>query len=405
LAQELHHRFVNGVLLGFCPWATEDQPSKESLESMLKISSFVDRCPNTRAVLAMLCLVLWSTCGCSPWESASTTKVRKLKNVSYDPTRELYDEFNKVFAEHWQSTHNEVIEFAQSHGGSGKQARAVIEGLDADVVSLALSGDIDAIAEKTSALAWTWQKNFPNNSSPYTSTIVFLVRQGNPKGIKDWADLTRDGIEVITPNPKTGGGARWNYLAAWGYALSSQLGDLSKLKDANESDSVAKANQYAREFIAKLYSNVPILDTSARAATNTFVQRQIGDVLITWENEAYLALRESADAQVELVIPSISILAEPPVAVVDQYAQAHGNTELAKAYVDYLYSDEGQRIVAKHFYRPRRSEVVPAETMQRFAEVKLFELTDIVSDWREAQETHFKDRSGVFDQVYLSKAQ
>jgi sulfate transport system substrate-binding protein len=210
---------------------------------------------------------------------------------------------------------------------------------------------------------------------------------------------------VITPNPKTGGGARWNYLAAWGYALSSQLGDLSKLRNPGESGSVSKATEYAKGFIGKLYANVPILDTSARAATNTFVQRQIGDVLITWENEAYFALRESGDDQVELVVPSISILAEPPVAVVDRYAKEHNNFELAKAYVDYLYSDEGQRIVAKHYYRPRRKEVVSPEYLARFADLKLFEITDIVSGWKEAQEAHFKDRSGIFDQVYTSKAQ
>jgi sulfate transport system substrate-binding protein len=354
---------------------------------------------------AVLALTIATVFGCNPSDSGTSGVKRQLKNVSYDPTRELYTEFNEAFGEHWQETHQEVIEFAQSHGGSGKQARAVIEGLDADIVSLALSGDIDAIAEKTNALPSNWQESFPNNSSPYTSTIVFLVRKGNPKNIKDWDDLIRDGIEVITPNPKTGGGARWNYLAAWGYALSSQLGDLKKLKDPGQAAAAAQATQYAKDFIAKLYANVPILDTSARAATNTFIQRSIGDVLITWENEAYLALRETGDDQVQLVIPSISILAEPPVAIVDRYASQHKNLDLAKAYVDYLYSDEGQRIVAKHHYRPRRKEVVPQELLKRFADVKLFELTDIVSNWKEAQEVHFKDRSGVFDEVYSSKVQ
>ena len=366
---------------------------------------FVDRYRNTGATLLWLSFLLVYLSGCTPSESTSSTPKRQIKNVSYDPTRELYTEFNEAFASHWLATKQEVVEFAQSHGGSGKQARAVIEGLDADVVSLALSGDIDAIAEKTGALPTAWQESFPHNSSPYTSTIVFLVRKGNPKGIKDWGDLIKEGVEVITPNPKTGGGARWNYLAAWGYALSTQLTDLKKLKDPDQSEPIAQATTYAKEFISKLYANVPILDTSARAATNTFIQRGIGDVLITWENEAYLALRESQDAQVELVIPSISILAEPPVAVVDRYAEKRGNLELAKAYVDYLYSDQGQQIVAKHFYRPRRKEVVSEEHLKRFADVKLFELTDIVQSWKEAQEVHFKDRTGVFDQVYAGKAQ
>jgi sulfate transport system substrate-binding protein len=380
------------------------QPTTRPLR-MLLTCLFAGRFRLTGAILTVLGLLLICTSACSPSDSKVTGSTRQLKNVSYDPTRELYTEFNDAFAKHWQSTHNEIVEFAQSHGGSGKQARAVIEGLDADVVSLALSGDIDAIAQKTGALPSNWQESFPHNSSPYTSTIVFLVRKGNPKGITDWDDLVRDGIEVITPNPKTGGGARWNYLAAWGYALSSQLGDLSKLRNPGESESVSKATEFAKGFIGKLYANVPILDTSARAATNTFVQRQIGDVLITWENEAYFALRESGDDQVELVVPSISILAEPPVAVVDRYAKEHNNLELAKAYVDYLYSDEGQRIVAKHYYRPRRKEVVPPEYLTRFADLKLFEITDIVSGWKEAQEAHFKDRSGIFDQVYTSKAQ
>ena len=338
-------------------------------------------------------------------ESSSSGAKRQLTNVSYDPTRELYAEFNEAFARHWQATHGEAVEFAQSHGGSGKQARAVIEGLDADVVSLALSGDIDAIAEKTNALPTAWQQNFPNNSSPYTSTIVFLVRKGNPKRVRDWGDLVQDDIEVITPNPKTGGGARWNYLAAWGYALSTQLGDLKKLKDPAESAAVAQATEHAKDFISKLYANVPVLDTSARAATNTFIQRGIGDVLITWENEAFLALREAGTDQVELVVPSMSILAEPPVAVVERNASGHNTLDLAKAYVEYLYSDEGQQIIAKHFYRPRRKEVVSQEDLKRFTELKLFELSDIVSNWKDAQEIHFKDRTGVFDQVYSSKAQ
>lgn len=331
--------------------------------------------------------------------------VRQLTNVSYDPTRELYAEFNEAFARHWLETRKEVVEIAQSHGGSGKQSRAVIEGLDADIVSLALSGDIDAIAEKTDAIPTDWQNRLPNNSSPYTSTIVFLVRKGNPKNIRDWDDLVRDGVEVITPNPKTGGGARWNYLAAWGYALNRELGDLKSVREDQASDKVVAAVESAKKFIGKLYKNVPILDTSARAATNTFLQRSIGDVLITWENEAFLAMRELGSDQVEMIIPSLSILAEPPVAVVDRNAKQHGTEEVAKAYLDYLYTDVGQRIVAKHFYRPRNRDAIASEDLKSFADVRLFELTDVVSNWKEAHDVHFKERTGVFDQVYSPNGQ
>lgn len=346
----------------------------------------------------------------------SSAKTRHLTNVSYDPTRELYAEFNEAFAAYWLEKQGEKVEIAQSHGGSGKQSRAVIEGLDADVVSLALSGDIDAIAEKAEALPKDWQKRLPNNSSPYTSTIVFLVRKGNPKKIKDWDDLIREGVEVITPNPKTGGGARWNYLAAWGYALQRDLnggvttsGDtelklLKEFRTATTADKKQAAEEAAKQFISKLYKNVPILDTSARAATNTFLQRSIGDVLITWENEAFLAMRELGTDQVELIVPSLSILAEPPVAVVDRNAKSHGTEDLAKAYLEYLYSEVGQKIAAKHYYRPRVRDGIPAEALSSFADVKLFELTDIVADWKEAQEFHFKERTGVFDQVYSSES-
>lgn len=331
--------------------------------------------------------------------------VRQLTNVSYDPTRELYAEFNEAFARHWLESRKEVVEIAQSHGGSGKQSRAVIEGLDADIVSLALSGDIDAIAEKTDAIPTDWQNRLPNNSSPYTSTIVFLVRKGNPKNIRDWDDLVRDGVEVITPNPKTGGGARWNYLAAWGYALNRELGDLKSVRQDQTSDKVLAAVESAKKFIGQLYKNVPILDTSARAATNTFLQRSIGDVLITWENEAFLAMRELGSDQVEMIIPSLSILAEPPVAVVDRNAKQHGTEEVAKAYLDYLYTDVGQRIVAKHFYRPRNRDAVAPEDLKSFADVRLFELTDVVSNWKEAHDVHFRERTGVFDQVYSPNGQ
>jgi len=346
----------------------------------------------------------------------SSATTRHLTNVSYDPTRELYAEYNEAFGAYWLEKHGEKVEIAQSHGGSGKQSRAVIEGLDADVVSLALSGDIDAIADKAESLPKDWQKRLPNNSSPYTSTIVFLVRKGNPKKIKDWDDLVREGVEVITPNPKTGGGARWNYLAAWGYALQRELNGgsvsssdkelkaLKEFRSATPADKKQVAEEAAKQFIAKLYKNVPILDTSARAATNTFLQRSIGDVLITWENEAFLAMRELGTDQVELIIPSLSILAEPPVAVVDRNAKSHGTEDLAKAYLEYLYSEVGQKIAAKHYYRPRVRDGIPAETLSSFADVKLFELTDIFADWKEAQEVHFKERTGVFDQVYSGES-
>lgn len=342
--------------------------------------------------------------GKSEPKSESGEPVKKtLLNVSYDPTRELYAEFNQAFAEHWKELRGEEVEIDQSHGGSGKQSRGVIEGLSADVVSLALSGDIDTIAKKSGLLDADWQQRFPNNSSPYTSTIVFLVRKGNPKQIRDWGDLLGEGVEIITPNPKTGGGARWNYLAAWGYAMNRELGDLAALKDPNREADVRAATEKAKEFIGALYQRVPVLDTSARAATNTFIQRNIGDVLLTWENEAFLAIRELGTDQVELVVPSVSILAEPPVAVVTKNATEHGNTEVANAYLEYLYSDIGQQIIAKNYYRPRRTDIVDPSVLARFSQVKLFELRDLVSGWEEAQEIHFKERTGIFDLVYQSK--
>ena len=340
-------------------------------------------------------------CGSNPSEN-SQVKTVKLLNVSYDPTREFYVEFNQAFAEHWKKQTGVVVEVDQSHGGSGKQARAVVEGLKADVVSLALAGDITTISKQSGLLETDWQSKFPNNSSPYTSTIVFLVRKGNPKGIKNWDDLIRDGVEVITPNPKTGGGARWNYLAAWGYALEHELGDLTALKDPTKKKAVGAAVIKAQEFMAKLYKHVPVLDSAARAATNTFVQRQIGDVLLTWENEAYLAIKELGTDQVELVVPPLSIRAEPPVAVVTKNAEANGTTQVASAYLDFLYSPEGQRLAAKHYYRPSSSEILSPEQTASFAKLKLFELSDLVSGWDEAQEIHFRDRTGVFDQIYQS---
>jgi len=305
----------------------------------------------------------------------------ELLNVSYDPTRELYQQLNEVFAKEWQAKTGEAITIQQSHGGSGKQARAVIDGLEADVVTLALAYDIDAIAKK-GLLATDWQKRLANNSSPYTSTIVFLVRKGNPKGIKDWSDLTKQGVQVITPNPKTSGGARWNYLAAWGYALHK-----------NNKDETA-----ARNFVADLYHNVPVLDTGARGSTVTFVERGIGDVLLAWENEAFLALKEFGSDKFEIVAPSESILAEPPVAVVDKVVDAKGTRKQAEAYLNFLYSPEAQEIVAKNSYRPRDAAVA-AKYKDSFPKISLFTIDDEFGGWKKAQETHFAD-GGIFDQIY-----
>jgi sulfate/thiosulfate-binding protein len=305
----------------------------------------------------------------------------KLLNVSYDPTRELYEDYNKAFSEHWKKTAGEDVSISQSHGGSGKQARAVIDGLDADVVTLALAYDVDAIAEKGGLLPKNWQTLLPDNSTPYTSTIVFLVRKGNPKGIKDWGDLVKPGVAVITPNPKTSGGARWNYLAAWGYALKQNGNDSAK----------------ARDFVAKLYKNVPVLDAGARGATTTFVQRRIGDVAISWENEALLAVKQLGADKIEIVAPSVSILAEPPVAVVDRVANKHGTAKVAKAYLEYLYSDEGQDIVARNFYRPQ-NQAVYAKYAGQFPKIQLFTIKDVFGGWAKAQKTHFAD-GGVYDQI------
>jgi sulfate/thiosulfate transport system substrate-binding protein len=303
-----------------------------------------------------------------------------LLNVSYDPTRELYQDINSAFAKYWEGKTGDKVTIQQSHGGSGKQARAVIDGLQADVVTLALAYDIDAIADKSTQLPKDWQKRLPNNSTPYTSTIVFLVRKGNPKGITDWSDLTKPKVSVITPNPKTSGGARWNYLAAWGYAL--------KKNDGNEAK--------AREFVTALLKNVPLFDTGARGATTTFVQRGIGDVLIAWENEALLAIRESKEP-LQIVVPSLSILAEPPVAWVDRVVSKHGTSEVARAYLEFLYSPEGQEIAARHFYRPRLESVVQKHAGD-FSKVNLFTIDEVFGGWQKAQQTHFVD-GGVFDQI------
>ena len=302
-------------------------------------------------------------------------------NVSYDPTRELYQEVNAAFAKAWKAKTGNDLTVQQSHGGSGKQARSVADGLEADVVTLALAYDVDALAV-AGLLAPDWQKRLPNNSCPYTSTIVFLVRKGNPKGIKDWDDLVKPGLAVITPNPKTSGGARWNYLAAWGFALGKYGGDEAKAKD----------------FVGRLYKNVPVLDTGARGSTVTFVERGIGDVLIAWENEALLAVREFGKGKYELVAPPRSILAEPPVAVVDKFATKHGSKELATAYLAYLYTPEGQEIAAKHFYRPRDAKVGAAHAAS-FPKVETFTIDKIFGGWDKAQRIHFAD-GGVFDQIY-----
>ena len=316
-------------------------------------------------------------------ETATATVTRELLNVSYDPTRELYQEFNEVFAKHWQAETGENVVITQSHGGSGSQARSVIDGLQADVVTLALAYDIDNIAERTGKIAAGWETALPDNSAPYTSTIVFLVRKGNPKNIHDWNDLVQEGVEVITPNPKSSGGARWNYLAAWGYALKQPGGNADT----------------AQAFIKSLFRNVSVLDTGARGSTTTFVQRGIGDVLISWENEAYLAVNELGPDDLEIVVPSVSILAEPSVAVVNGNADAKGNGPVAKAYLDYLYSAEGQKLAAKHYYRPRHPELADPADVARLQPLETFTIRDLFGSWAEAQATHFGD-GGVFDQIY-----
>ncbi|MFD0769624.1 sulfate ABC transporter substrate-binding protein [Bacillus sp. CGMCC 1.60114] len=327
-------------------------------------------------------LVLLSGCASTTSTSKSESgKSIELLNVSYDPTRELYQDFNKDFAKYWKEKSGETVTVKQSHGGSGSQARSVIDGLEADVVTLALAYDIDAISKKK-LLSEDWQKRLPNNSTPYTSTIVFLVRKGNPKGIKDWDDLTKKGVSVITPNPKTSGGARWNYLAAWGYAL----------KKHNNSEEKAK------EFVSQLYKNVEVLDSGARGSTTTFVEKGIGDVLIAWENEALLSQKELGKDKFEIVTPSISILAEPPVAVVDKVVDKKGTRKVAEEYLKYLYTEKGQEIAAKNFYRPRDQKVAEKYTSQ-FPKLQLFTVDEVFGGWKKAQETHFKD-GGVFDKIY-----
>ncbi len=305
-----------------------------------------------------------------------------LLNVSYDPTRELYQDFNQAFAKYWKAKTGQTVTIEQSHGGSSKQARAVIDGLQADIVTLALAYDVDAISQNAGLLPGDWQKRLPQNSTPYTSTIVFLVRKGNPKHLKDWDDLVKPGISVITPNPKTSGGARWNYLAAWAYALKQPGGN----------------EQKAQDFVNRLYKNVPVLDSGARGSTTTFVQREIGDVLIAWENEAFLSIKELGPDKVEIVVPSQSILAEPPVSIVDKVVDKKGTRNVAQAYLEYLYTPEGQEIAAKNYYRPRLESVAKKYT-STFPKIKLVTIDEVFGGWQTAQKTHFAD-GGIFDQIY-----
>jgi len=310
----------------------------------------------------------------------------QLLNVSYDPTRELYKDYNAAFAKHWKETKGDTVTIETSHGGSGKQARAVIDGIEADVVTLALAYDVDAIAQKAKLIQPGWEKRMPDNSAPYTSTIVFLVRKGNPKNIKDWPDLLRSGVSVVTPNPKTSGGARWNYLAAWAYADRIFKGDRERTLN----------------YMRALFRNVPVLDTGARGATTTFVQRGIGDVLLAWENEAFLAQEELGPDKFEIVVPKLSILAEPSVALVDKNADKHGTREVAEAYLKYLYSPEGQKIAAKHYYRPRNPEAADPADIARFPKLELVTIQSAFGSWDKAQTEHFAD-GGIFDQIQASK--
>jgi sulfate/thiosulfate-binding protein len=356
--------------------------------------SLLPRRALTRSLLSALILASGLMSGCEEGtsETAATggggPAAVSLLNVSYDPTREFYVDFNAEFQNHWQATKGQTVTIEQSHGGAGKQARAVMDGLEADVLTLAIAYDIDVIAEKTPLVAKDWQGRLPNSSTPYYSTIVFLVRKGNPKQIKDWSDLIREDIEVITPNPKTSGGARYNYLAAWGFALKQPGG----------------TPETARAFVANLYKRVPVLDSGARGSTTTFVQRGLGDVLLAWENEAFLAVNELGNDQFEIVVPSISVRAEPPVTVVDANVEKHGTREVATAYLEYLYSPVGQKLAAKHYYRPSAPEHATSEDVARFLDVELFRVDELFGSWKEAQAVHFDD-GGTFDQIYQPGAE
>ncbi len=332
--------------------------------------------------------------------AAGTARSVDLLNVSYDPTRELYREFNEAFAKHWQETAGQRVNIRQSHGGSGSQARAVIDGLDADVVTLALAADITAIAERSGRVPADWQGRLPNNSAPYASTLAFLVRKGNPKNIRTWSDLAREGVEVISPNPKTSGVARWNYLAMWGYALREELGEdfIQKIGDPAQADAVARAQKQAEAFVGRIYRNVPVLDQAARGATNTFIQRRIGDVLINWENEILLGAREIDEAGLELVVPPVSILAEPVVAVVEENARRKGTEDVARAYLEYLYSDVGQDIAGRNYYRPANPEFL-AKYANQFPEINMFTIDEVFGGWPAANKAHFEDGAS-FDRIY-----
>lgn len=334
-----------------------------------------------------LLAALLAAAGCKGSGSAPSEGSREitLLNVSYDPTREFYAEYNALFDQHYRATKKTKVTVKQSHGGSGKQARSVLDGLAADVVTLALSYDVDVLAKKGGLLPVDWQKRLPQNSAPYTSTIVFVVRKGNPKGVRDWDDLVKPGTQVITANPKTGGGARWNYLAAYGYALKKEGG----------------SPETAKAFVEKLYANVPVLDSGARGSTTTFIERGIGDVLVAWENEALLTVKKLKAGDFEIVTPSISILAEPPVAVVDKYAAKHGTAEAAKDYLEFLYSREAQELAAKHFYRPRDAAILEANA-DLHPRIPLFTIDELFGGWEKAQDDHFKD-GALFDQVYTNK--
>jgi len=333
-----------------------------------------------KKILLILLILAFADVAIAPEVFAA--KKKTLLNVSYDPTRELYQDVNEVFKKYWLDKTGEKIEIQQSHGGAGKQARAVIDGLEADVVTLALSYDIDEISSRAGLFPKTWQARLPDNSSPYTSTIVFLVRKGNPKNIKDWDDLIKPGVSVITPNPKTSGGARWNYLAAWGYGLEKWGNDEAK----------------AQEFVKAIYKNVPVLDSGARGSTTTFVERGIGDVFISWENEAFLAINELGPDKLEIVVPSVSILAEPPVTLVDRNVDKHGTRVVAEAYLNFLYTEQGQELAVKHYYRPRL-ESVAKKYQGKFANVRLITIDGVFGGWQKAQKTHFADK-GIFDQIY-----
>ncbi len=348
--------------------------------------------PRTLTLLRTL-VALASLCG------TAVTPAAELLNVSYDPTREFYKAYNEAFARYWLKERGETVTINQSHGGSGKQARAVIDGLAADVVTLALSYDIDEISARGALLPADWQQRLPDGSTPYTSTIVLLVRKGNPKSIHDWADLVKPGVEVITPNPKTSGGARWNYLAAWAYALKHELGDLARLGDPAAAGAVSAAQDKARAFVSALYHNVPVLDSGARGSTTTFVQRGIGDVFVTWENEAFLALEELGPDQFEIVVPSVSILTEPPVALIDKVADKHGTRALAEAYLQYLYSPTGQALAAKHYFRPRDPLSAAPADLARLPTLELVTVDAVFGGWQAAQHTHFAD-GGIFDQIF-----